>query len=81
MNEEQFGVYLSTIVPPVIEQIVKNSNISDQEAISCFYQSKLYAELSREESKLWHYGTMTLYTMFNDELLTGSYEYPQEASI
>ena len=81
MNEEQFSVYLSVIVPPVIGQIVKNSNVTDEEAISLFYQSKLYEELSDEESKLWHYGTMTLYTMFNDELLTGSYEYPQEASI
>lgn len=81
MNEEQFSVYLSIIVPPVIEQIVKNSNVSDEVAISHFYRSKLYAELSREESKLWHYGTMTLYTMYNDELLTGTYDYPQEASI
>ena len=48
-------------------------------AISRFYQSKLYQELSDEKSKLWHYSPMTLYTMYQDELLTGSYDYPEEA--
>ncbi|MDO4446196.1 MAG: hypothetical protein Q4C97_11780 [Bacillota bacterium] len=36
-------------------------------------------ELSDENSKLWHYSAMTLYTMYQDELLTGSYDYPEEA--
>ena len=53
--------------------------MEEEVAISRFYQSKLYQELSEESSKLWHYGPMALYTMFQDELLTGSYEYPEEA--
>lgn len=53
--------------------------MDDEKAISCFYQSKLYQELSDEESKLWHYSPMTLYAMYQDELLTGSYDYPEEA--
>lgn len=57
----------------------KNSNVDDEKAISRFYQSKLYQELSDEKSKLWHYSPMTLYTMYQDELLTGSYDYPEEA--
>ena len=70
---------LAIIVPPVIEQITKNSNVDDAKVISQFYQSKLYQELSDESSKLWHYSPMTLYTMYQDELLTGSYDYPEEA--
>ena len=54
-------------------------NVDDEKAISRFYQSKLYQELSDEKSKLWHYSPMTLYTMYQDELLTGSYDYPEEA--
>jgi hypothetical protein len=81
MNEDQFSAMLAIIVPPVIEQIVKNSNVDEVNAISHFYQSRLYQELSDEESKLWHYSPMTLYTMYQDELLTGSYHYPEEASI
>ena len=79
MNEDQFSAMLAIIVPPIIELITKNSNVDDEKAISCFYQSKLYQELSDEESKLWHYSPMTLYAMYQDELLTGSYDYPEEA--
>lgn len=78
MNDDQFSAMLAIIVPPIIEQISQNSNTDVDKIISRFYKSKLYNELSDEESKLWHYGPMTLYTMFQDELLTGSYDYPEE---
>lgn len=79
MNEDQFSAMLAIIVPPIIEQIIKNSNMDNEKVISRFYQSKLYQELADETSKLWHYSPMTLYTMYQDELLTGSYDYPEEA--
>lgn len=78
MNEDQFSAMLAIIVPPIIDQILKNSNVDDEKAISHFYQSKLYKELADESSKLWHYSPLTLYTMYQDELLTGSYDYPEE---
>lgn len=46
MSEDQFSAMLATIVPPVIEQITKNSNVDGEKAISRFYQSRLYQELS-----------------------------------
>lgn len=79
MNANQFSAMLAVIVPQIVEQITKNSNIDDDEAIFKFYQSKLYRELSDEKTKLWHYSPLTLYTMYQDELLTGSYDYPEEA--
>jgi hypothetical protein len=81
MNEDQFSAMLTVIVPPIIEEIIKNSNVDESKAIARFYQSRLYQELSDEATKLWHYGPMTLYTMYQDEILTGSYNYPEEASI
>ena len=72
MNENQFNAMLAIIVPHIIELIIKNSNLDTDKAISLFYKSKLYQELSDEKSKLWHYSPMTLYTMYQDELLTGS---------
>ena len=78
MNENQFSAMLALIVPPIIEQIIKNSNVDENKIIHLFYKSKLYKELSDEKSKLWHYGAVTLYTMYQDELLTGSYSYPEE---
>lgn len=79
MSEEQFSAMLTIIVPPIVDLISQNSNVAETEAISKFYQSKLYHELSDETSKLWHYSPLTLYTMYQDELLTGSYDYPEEA--
>lgn len=79
MNEDQFSAMLAIIVPPIIEEIAKNSNVDVEQIIPKFYQSKLYQELSDEKSKLWHYSPKTLYTMYQDELLTGSYDYPEEA--
>ena len=79
MNEDQFSAMLAIIVPPIIEEIAKNSNVDVEQIIPKFYQSKLYQELSAEKSKLWHYSPKTLYTMYQDELLTGSYDYPEEA--
>ena len=78
MNENQFNAMLAIIVPHIIELIIKNSNLDTDKAISLFYKSKLYQELSDEKSKLWHYSPMTPYTMYQDELLTGSYDYPEE---
>lgn len=79
MNEDQFSAMLAIIVPPIIELVMKNSNMDDEKAILLFYQSGLYQELSDEKSKLWHYSPLTLYTMYQDELLTGTYDYPEEA--
>ena len=45
MSEDQFSAMLAIIVPPVIEQITKNSNVDGEKAISRFYQSRLYQEL------------------------------------
>ena len=79
MNENQFNSLLTLIVPQIIDKITENSNISDIDAIDRFYNSRLYSELSDEKSKLWHYSPSLLYTMYQDELLTGSYDYPEEA--
>lgn len=79
MNENQFSVLLAIIVPEITSLITKNSNITETQAISLFYRSKLYKELADENSKLWHYSPLTLYTMLQDELLTGNYDYPEEA--
>jgi hypothetical protein len=70
---------LSIIVPPIVDLICQNSNVEEMEAVVRFYQSMLYRELSDEASKLWHYSPLTLYTMYQEELLTGTYDYPAEA--
>ena len=46
MNEDQFSAMLTIIVPPIIEQITKYSNVDDDIAISRFYQSNAHAIFS-----------------------------------
>ena len=36
MNDNQFSAMLAIIVPPIIEQIIKNSNVDENKAISKF---------------------------------------------
>lgn len=79
MNENQFSALLAVIIPQIIELIINNSNISETQAVSRFYKSKLYSELSKEDTKLWHYSPLTLYSMYQDELMIGTYDYPEEA--
>ena len=78
MSNNQFSALLAVITPEITALITKNSNITETQAISLFYRSKLYKGLANESSKLWHYSPLTLYTMLQDELLTGNYDYPEE---
>lgn len=78
MSDNQYSALLAIIVPQIIEYILQNSNIDDKEAVSAFYKSKLYSELAKEDLKLWHYSPRTLYAMYQDELLIGSYDYPED---
>ncbi|MCM1334680.1 MAG: hypothetical protein NC084_07795 [Bacteroides sp.] len=78
MNENQFSALLSVMVPQVIALITQNSNQSEARAVSRFYRSRLYGELSDEKTKLWHFSPLTLYSLYQDELIAGTYDYPEE---
>ncbi len=79
MTEAGFSVILSMVVPPVIHLIMEKMHLSEQEAITAFYSSKVYEALEEEDLKTWHYGPVTLYEMFKSELETGDFEWPEEA--
>lgn len=79
MNPNQFSSLLALIVPMVLEELKDEMPGDDTTLISDFYKSKLYAELSLESTKLWHYGPKTLAVLYEEELANGTYEYPEEA--
>lgn len=41
-----------------------------------FYNSKLYATLEQEDTKVWQYSTDMLYLLFEQEEKTGKIEFP-----
>ena len=44
-----------------------------------FYNSKVYALLEQEDTKLWHFSALTLFNMFDEEKKTSSITFPEEA--
>ena len=70
---------LEFIVPRLIKAIMEDKNISEKDSFIILYSSKLYEQLDKEETKLWHLSVPTLYEMFKEEQTTGKIIYPEEA--
>ena len=79
MTDAAFRVILSMVVPPAIKMIMDELGMTEKEAITAFYNSKLYAALSQEELKTWHYGPAMLCDLFKEELEKGDFTWPEEA--
>jgi len=79
MTPEKLSALLAIINPSVVQLIMDNRKLSNTEAVTLFYNSDLYAMLENEASKLWHLSPLTLYELLEEELATGSINYPEEA--
>ena len=78
MTSEQLSAILTVLNPAIIQLIMDNRKLTSVEATTIFYKSALYAMLENEESKLWHFSPLTLYELLEEELTTGSINYPEE---
>jgi len=78
MTQEKLSALLAVLNPSVIQIIMDEKKISNIEATRLFYNSALYAMLENENSKLWHLSPLTLNELLNEELETGSINYPEE---
>lgn len=80
MTPQQYSTMLGLLIlPPLVAEIAKSNAWGEIEATDKLYHSKLYAQLAKEELKLWHYSPLILCTMFNEAHSTGSITYPEEA--
>ena len=70
---------LEFIVPRLVKTIIENMGITEKEALTLLYSSKLYEQLDKDSTKLWHLSVPTLYEMFREEQETGQITYPEEA--
>ena len=76
--DEKFNSILSiALVPQVVDIIVKKEGLDDIIAIGEFYKSKVYELLAKEETKMWHYSPMTIYSMWKEEKMTGKIIFPE----
>lgn len=76
MNVEQFSAMMPVISADLIEMIARRKGMDEMQAIQKLYESKLYAALEQEDTKLWHYSTPMLYALLEQEWATGAISYP-----
>ncbi len=80
MRAEKFGAVMGVLVPQIIRLITENYPYDEVTASNEFYNTKVYALLEQEDTKLWHFSPLTLFKMFEEEKRTGGFELPEEAS-
>lgn len=78
MGAEQFSAIMGLLVPQIVRLITDHGPYDELAASKAFYASQVYALLEQEETKLWHFSPLTLFTMFDEEQKTGRFELPEE---
>ncbi len=77
--DEKFHAILSVaLIPQTVDLIVKNEGLDDISAMNEFYRSATYEMLAKEETKMWHFSPMTVYSMWKHEKNTGEVVFPEE---
>jgi len=76
MGQEQFAAMMPYISADLVAMIADKKNITNEEAITKLYASKLYEALENEETKVWQYSTQMLYSLFEQEEKTGTIQFP-----
>ena len=79
MIDTQFKATLEMLIPLIIKEVIKSRNISEREAFELLYSSFLYSKLEIEPTKLWHLSQLTLANLLNEEIETGTINFPEEA--
>lgn len=79
MEKKKFEAILTLLVPQVIYLITQNYSCDEISAAREFYNSKVYSFLEPEDTKLWHFSALTLFSMFDEEKRTGAFVFPEEA--
>ena len=76
MSQEQFAAIMPYISADLVAMIAEKQSTSHEDAIKKLYASKLYATLEKEETKVWQYSTQMLYSLFEQEMQTGTIQFP-----
>ncbi len=80
MDPKKYSAMLAVLISPaVVGLLADHLKIDEITAMEKFMASSLYAALSDEEQKLWHYSPELLASLAEEEFRTGKFTYPQEA--
>lgn len=79
MEKQKFEAMLVLLVPQIVNLITENYLLDEVTAHREFYDSKVYALLEQEDTKLWHLSALTLFNMFEEEKRRGTITFPEKA--
>jgi len=62
----------------IVKNLMKLRNCDDITALKLFYDSQLYQLYADEETKMWHFSTLKLANILNEEIESGKLNLPVE---
>ena len=78
MDNDSYIGFLALHTHPIVRNLAELLNISEKEALDIFYRSNFYKIYEQENTKLWHFSTVTLSDLVYQEVTTGRIEFPVE---
>lgn len=76
---KKFQSILSIVlIPEIVYMISANERLDDLSSMNAFYYSKTYEMLAKEETKMWHFSPLTLYSMWKHEKEMGELLFPEK---
>jgi hypothetical protein len=76
MNKKEFEPILELKISNIVALIIDHEHLNFEEVLQYLYESKLYARLTDESTKLWHLSATKLFEMLHDEKQTNELVFP-----
>lgn len=67
ITQDNVHLFIPLKIAKVTEMIVQTENRNWEEVMIELYNSKVYADLEKEDTKLWHEGATYIYESFKEE--------------
>lgn len=67
ITQENVHLFIPLKIAKVTEIIAESENRDWEDVLIELYSSKVYSDLEKEETKLWHEGVTYIYESFKDE--------------
>jgi len=78
MDKKTYICFMALHSHPIVEGLTKLLKITERDALDIFYTSKLYNLYEREDTKLWHFSSVTLANLLSQEITEGRIMFPVE---
>jgi len=77
MEANKFAAILPTIIGGLTNKIIEETGLEEDAAFEKLYNSKLYAAIEKEETKVWTFSVPKLYELYQTEQTTGELDFPE----